>query len=510
MHQSEFALKDHNFLLETLVEGNVAERSSSKQDCLENRLINQIKCFKPIRKFFSLSGLNSFLQENPEILEHPHAGIAGYICYEGDMEFILYEEIKKISNVNINSEINTESEIYKQSLKKTPHQNFKIKDFSVKNFNRNEYIRKIQECQKYIEEGDIYQANVSEKISLSKELSNDDIEKLYENLKAENPAPYSAFINYSNYAILSSSPESFLKIYPKNHKDDENAEIRVPQQLYDRRVAERTSSRLRRTNDRNVLGVISSDAEHARQVSYASKRKYKLDLSSLHEDHEDDENAEIRVPLHAHDWVIESSPIKGTADLTKRNELLISEKEKAEHIMIIDLIRNDLSRISKTGSVKVSEFMEIKKFKNLFHLVSKVSSILNEDKFLEISSEHTSSKLRMANKSQNFTSIPDLEKIFSATYPGGSITGTPKIRAMEIIKELEGIKRGPYTGSIGYFKFQEGGEFNIIIRSLVYDKNKQELSFHSGAGITSGSNPEEEFKEIELKAEKIYQLFQQS
>ena len=442
MHQSEFALKDHNFLLETLVEGNVAEHSSSKQDCLENRLINQIKCFKPIRKFFSLSGLNSFLQENPEILESPEAGIAGYICYEGDMEFILYEEIKKISSVNINSEINTESDIYKQSLKKIPHQNFKIKDFPIKNFNRNEYIRKIQECQKYIEEGDIYQANISEKISLSKELSNDDIEKLYESLKAENPAPYSALINYSNYAILSSSPESFLKIYPKNHKDDENAE---------------------------------------------------------------DKNAEIGVPLHAHDWVIESSPIKGTADLSKKNELLISEKEKAEHIMIIDLIRNDLSRISKTGSVKVSEFMEIKKFKNLFHLVSKVSSILNEDSFLEISSENTSSKLRMTNKSQKFTSIPDLEKIFSATFPGGSITGTPKIRAMEVIKELEGIKRGPYTGSIGYFKFHEGGEFNIIIRSLVYDKIKQELSFHSGAGITSGSNPEEEFKEIQLKAEKIYQ-----
>lgn len=413
MHQSEFALKDHNFLLETLVEGSVVEHSGSRLQCPKNKLINQITCFKPIKKFFSLSGLNSFLQENPEILEYPEAGIAGYICYEGEMEFILYEEIKKISSVNIKNDEN------------------KVEDFTVKNFNRNEYIRKIQECQKYIEEGDIYQANISEKISWPKKLSDDDIEKLYENLKAENPAPYSALINYSNYAILSSSPESFLKIYPKNHKGNENVGIGVQQQLYD--------------------------------------------------------------------WVIESSPIKGTADLTKKNELLISEKEKAEHIMIIDLIRNDLSRISKTGSVKVSEFMEIKKFKNLFHLVSKVSSILNEDSLLEISS-----------KSQKITSIPDLEKIFSATFPGGSITGTPKIRAMEIIKELEGIKRGPYTGSIGYFKFHEGGEFNIIIRSLVYDKNKQELSFHSGAGITSGSNPEDEFKEIELKAERIYQLFQQS
>ena len=417
MHQSEFALKDHNFLLETLV---------------ENKLINQIKCFKPIKKFHSLNGLNSFLEENPEILEHPDAGIAGYICYEGEMEFILYEEIKKISNINTKNDKNAEIEVCEQPQKRARQECFKVKDFSVKDFNGREFIQKIQECQKYIEEGDIYQANISEKISWFEELSNDYIERLYENLKQENPAPYSALINYSNYAILSSSPESFLKIYPKSHKGNENVGIGVP--------------------------------------------------------------------LHAHDWVIESSPIKGTADLTKKNELLISEKERAEHIMIIDLIRNDLSRISKTGSVKVPEFMEIKKFKNLFHLVSKVSSILNKNNLLEISSTHLSD-----NESQKITSIPDLEKIFSATFPGGSITGTPKIRAMEIIKELEKIKRGPYTGSIGYFKFHEGGEFNIIIRSLVYDKNKKELSFHSGAGITSGSNPEEEFKEIKLKAEKIYE-----
>ncbi len=422
MHQSEFALKDHNFLLETLVEDAVNLRS---QHCLDSKLINQIKCFKPIRKFFSLSGLNAFLQENPEILEYPNAGIAGYVCYEGEMEFILYEEIKKNNTVELERGVNAESEIYER-LRKQAKQECIVKDFSIKGFNGSEYIKKIQECQKYIEEGDIYQANISEKISWAESLSSDDVERLYKNLKEENPAPYSAFVNYSNYAILSSSPESFLKIYP----------------------------------NRNA-------------------RK----------------NLEIGVCEQSHNWIIESSPIKGTADLTKKNELLISEKEKAEHIMIIDLIRNDLSRISKIGSVKVSEFMEIKKFKNLFHLVSKVSSAVNEKNLLEISS----------NKFQKTTLIPDLEKIFSATFPGGSITGTPKIRAMEVIKKLEGVKRGPYTGSIGYFKFHEGGEFNIIIRSLVYDKNKKELSFHSGAGITSGSNPEEELKEIKLKAEKIYE-----
>jgi anthranilate/para-aminobenzoate synthase component I len=204
MHQSEFALKDHNFLLETLVEDAVNLRP---QHCFDSKLINQIKCFKPIRKFFSLSGLNAFLQENPEILEYPNAGIAGYVCYEGEMEFILYEEIKKMSTVELNSGVNAESEIYEQ-LRKQAKQEFRLKDFSIKGFNGSEYIKKIQECQKYIEEGDIYQANISEKISWTKSLSSDDIERLYKNLKEENPAPYSAFINYSDYAILSSSPES--------------------------------------------------------------------------------------------------------------------------------------------------------------------------------------------------------------------------------------------------------------------------------------------------------------
>lgn len=385
MHQSDFKLTEHKFLLETFS---------------EDKLINQIHCYKPIKKVFSLSGLNAFLIEHPEILEKADAGLAGYISYEGDMEFIIYEEIKK-SNLN-------EDHYLKESQKET--EVILRSETEFLKFKREEYINKIKLCQKYIEEGDIYQANLSEKIETKIKLSDKDLEDLYHKLKLENPAPYSAFLNYENYVIISSSPESFLKIYREETEDI---------------------------------------------------------------------------------WMLESSPIKGTSRLDKKNELLISEKERAEHIMIVDLIRNDLGRISKTGSVKVSEFLEIKKFKNLFHLVSKISSMLDESNLLKISSRN------------KLISIPNLEKIFNASFPGGSITGTPKIRAMEIIRELEKVKRGPYTGSIGYFKFQEGGEFNIIIRTLVYDKINQELSFHSGAGITSSSNPEEEFKEIELKAEKV-------
>lgn len=412
MHQSDFALKDHKFLLETFI---------------NDTLKNQISCIKPIKKFFSFNGLNTFLKENPQILELSDAGIAGYICYEGDMEFILFEEIKKISFHNLNPLCLKESFTLSHKNINKKSRNF-ILDSKL-----NKYISKIKLCQKYIEEGDIYQANLSEKISHYEKLSDNILEEIYARLKFTNPAPYNAFINYENYSILCSSPESFLKIYPNRNNPKPRSKTKIINQ-----------------------------------------------------------------------WIIESSPIKGTAELSKKDSLLISDKEKAEHIMIVDLIRNDLSRIAKTGSVKVTELMEIKKFKNLFHLISTIQAYLDKKCLLNIKSI----KEKTENKElENSYQIPNLEKIFSCTFPGGSITGTPKIRAMEIINELEKIKRGPYTGSIGYFKFQEGGEFNIIIRSLIYDKLKQELSIHSGAGITSGSNPLDEFNEIQLKAEKLLDIF---
>ena len=104
--------------------------------------------------------------------------------------------------------------------------------------------------------------------------------------------------------------------------------------------------------------------------------------------------------------------------------------------------------------------------------------------------------------------IPNFDEIFSAIFPGGSITGAPKIRSMQIIKELEKIDRELFTGSLGYYKFQEQkGAFNILIRSIFYNKKTQELSFSTGAGITSASDPQKEYKETLLKAEKLIEVF---
>lgn len=181
-------------------------------------------------------------------------------------------------------------------------------------------------------------------------------------------------------------------------------------------------------------------------------------------------------------WTISSSPIKGTAKLNELNKLIESTKEKAEHIMIVDLIRNDLGRICKAGSIKVSELMGIHKFKNLYHYISTIEGEL---------------------QSQDLC----FEELFKASFPGGSITGTPKIRAMQLIKEIEVIDRELFTGSMGYFKFSEGGEFNILIRSLIHNKMNGELSFFTGSGITAYSDPEKELEETYLKAEKIAQIF---
>ncbi len=199
----------------------------------------------------------------------------------------------------------------------------------------------------------------------------------------------------------------------------------------------------------------------------------------------------LEIKLLDDDFIITSSPIKGTASLEKLDSMLISEKEKAEHIMIVDLIRNDLSRIAQIGSVNVEELLSLEKYENLYHFVSKISALITKEKLLKIEN----------------TKLPDFTKIMTACFPGGSITGTPKKRAMEIIEEIESEMRGPYTGSLGFYKFSGYGCFNILIRTIVFNKKTKELSFHSGAGITSSSIAEDEYQETLLKAEKLMEIF---
>ncbi len=180
---------------------------------------------------------------------------------------------------------------------------------------------------------------------------------------------------------------------------------------------------------------------------------------------------------------IETRPIKGTRprgesgeeDMQYINELKMSEKDKAEHLMIVDLERNDLGRVAEFNSVKVSEFEIIESYANVHHMVSTVEAVV-DNKF----------------------SVVDCIK---NSYPGGSITGAPKIRSMEIIDELEPTYRSVYTGSIGYIGFDETVDLNIAIRTAIIKDGK--ISFQVGGGIVADSVPEEEFDETLTKAESF-------
>ena len=183
----------------------------------------------------------------------------------------------------------------------------------------------------------------------------------------------------------------------------------------------------------------------------------------------------------------ESRPIKGTRprgvdeaeDLALSNELLESEKDRAENVMIVDLLRNDLSRVCKAGSVDVPEICVLESYASVHHLVSTVTG----------------------NLDQGSGALDLLE----AGFPGGSITGAPKIRAMEIIEELEIYRRGPYCGSIGYVSF--GGEMDTSILIRTVTLNDKKAVFQAGGGIVADSDPESEYEETLVKARKLFQAF---
>jgi anthranilate/para-aminobenzoate synthase component I len=181
--------------------------------------------------------------------------------------------------------------------------------------------------------------------------------------------------------------------------------------------------------------------------------------------------------------VIDTRPIAGTRprgrdqaeDALMRSELLLNEKERAEHIMLIDLERNDLGRVSRYGSVVVDEFMTTEDYSHVMHIVSNVTGRLSDGK--------------------------DCFDAIQAAFPGGTITGVPKVRCMEIIDELEPVCRGPYTGAIGYISFSGDMDLNIVIRSFVIKKGMAYVQ--AGAGIVADSDPEREYYEALKKAEAL-------
>lgn len=184
--------------------------------------------------------------------------------------------------------------------------------------------------------------------------------------------------------------------------------------------------------------------------------------------------------LKLKDGKIFTRPIKGTRprseDLKQdefyKKELLASEKDKSELLMVVDLERNDLSKVSRPHSVKVTELFQLEAYPTVYHLIGNIEGQLKEDH--------------------------DAIDLIKATFPGGSITGTPKVRTMEIIEELEPTRRHLYTGSIGYIGFNGDMDLNIVIRTLVMTGHRVHLGV--GGGITWESDPEEEYYETLAKA----------
>lgn len=261
------------------------------------------------------------------------------------------------------------------------------------NFNKEEYEESINKLKSYIKEGHVYVANMTRAIWCE---NNEDPFNIYKKLRSVNKAPFSAYMNFGDFQIISSSPERFLSI-----KD-------------------------RKVETRPIKGTRPRGADKA----------------------EDDKN---------------------------RNELINSEKDKSELLMIVDLERNDLSKVCKPKSVNVTEMFKIEEYATVFHLVCTIEGILKDD--------------------------TSAVKCIKECFPGGSITGAPKIRAMEIIEELEKVKRNIYTGSIGYFDLRGNSDFNIVIRTIVKQGNKCCLGV--GGGITYESIESEEWFETIDKAKAL-------
>jgi len=187
------------------------------------------------------------------------------------------------------------------------------------------------------------------------------------------------------------------------------------------------------------------------------------------------------------DAIVETRPIAGTrrrdndlhSDAALARELLAHPKEQAEHIMLIDLERNDLGRVCRPGSIEVNELMALESWEHVHHIVSNVRGKLQQDK-----------------------SPVD---VLRAVFPGGTITGCPKVRCIEILAEMEQQARGAYTGSLGYINIDGSMDFNILIRTMVRINDK--ITFRAGGGIVSDSIAEKELEETRAKAKGLLKIF---
>ena len=367
-------------------------------------------------------------------LPHFQCGYAGYVSYESglinekirnnkknekivpniylglfDIVFAFDNKFKKafLFSCDLNNEIKNKAN-HKVRLQKAknlysiPRLNnakVKLKGFNwKKDFTKKKYILKIKKVLEYIKDGDIFQANITQRF-LSKIPNDFKSAQYYLKYRENTETPFSCLIKNSNFTILSYSPERFLRL----------------------------------------------------------------------------EGNKIKV-----------SPIKGTikrgqSELEDRKlvaSLKASEKDNAENLMIVDVLRNDISQACKPGSVKVTRLAEVETYNNVHHLVSDIEGSIKKGS--------------------------DIFDILNFCMPGGSVTGAPKIRAMHIISELEDSNRGVYCGAIGYASFSGYSDFNIPIRTITVNKKRAYLN--SGGGIVSDSDPLNEFLELNEKVENLVNI----
>ncbi len=272
------------------------------------------------------------------------------------------------------------------------------------NLTKDEYTSKIARIKEFLNAGETYQVNFSQKFQAP---YRGDAFELYQKITAINPSPYRFFMEADDFAVISNSPERLFRITLRQAQRDR---------------------------------------------------------------------------------IIETRPMKGTMprgkteeeDIQNIHKLLASEKERAELAMIVDLERNDLGKLCETGTVEVNEDRVVEKYSHVIHTVSNVRGIL----------------------AQQY----DWYDALRAMHPGGSITGAPKKRTMEIIQELEGESRGAYCGCAGYIDLSGECDFNIMIRTLWLDKKKNGgiLTFRSGGGIVVDSDPQKEYEETLHKAAAFF------
>ena len=282
-------------------------------------------------------------------------------------------------------------------------------DGVTSDFTREEYLAAVEQVIEYIHAGDIFQANLSQRLMARCDVPPTE---LYATLRDCNSAPFAGFLAHADWAIVSASPERFLRV----------------------------------------------------------------------------ENG-----------IVETRPIKGTrqrrtgpeADLFTRDELRQSEKDVAENVMIVDLLRNDLSRVCEPGSISVPELCVVETYETVQHLVSEVRGTLKGGRNMEPGTEKC-----------------DIWSLLAASFPGGSITGAPKVRAMEIIAELEPTVRGPYCGSLFYSAFDGTFDSSILIRSFVWRRGWIQCLVRGG--IVAQSEPTAEYEETLHKAEGMLRALQRS